>query len=455
MWYRVFRLTLSTCLPFILAIPALCETRELSDLESTKIENESVRDALIANPISDSTLYSRPGLLNWRSSPDFLELSDRTLESTYAGIEPLELHKEIERRIGASGGKDGSIWFDTGLMSLAAERYSDALFCFEESTKDASMTGNPFAFAYMARAHLNLANQNEALLLHREAIKWASTVPTTRFQIHFMFSMDLYRNGGLSLAFAEGGPIHACLSSEYPPEKAFALYEHLLHAWSEENSNDIQSDLKDLQNILQMLAPRSDSGFEQRRFKQAFDLAQRVEAALSGDTLAEMILDEECCDFYFKTKQWKRARDRLKPWTEKNPLRDYSQWNSDLRDAVTWVHLNYLLSECVVGNHSLAESGFREFLDTVPEQEFPKKVVEARCWLGYALHLQGRLSEAENALAAGLILDSSGSKSLADNLPTDSLQPRIVGGTMLNQTRRAFVRTYRDTLLKLKERAER
>lgn len=416
---------------------------------------EDLKSELVESELFNSVIVSGSALMVWKDSVDLLALTDRTIEATYAGFPPVELHQEVQRRKASHGGQvNWLLWFDTGLMAMAAERYEDAALCFSESIKDAEIEGNPYPLAYMGRSKLRQNNLEEARQLYSAAIEAASPTPPARLQIRFMYSMDLYDSGNFYDAFEDGGPIEEALASEYPLEQCFALYELLMRSWAENDEATVGQLLPALKDSLKGAGPRDDSSFEHRRYSQALELAQRIESASNGEPLSKMILDEECCDLFFRTGRWEEARDKLKPWVEEFPLTDYSEWDEDLRDAATWTHLNHLLAVCVAGDPESAETGFVAYLQAVPVADFPRKVIEAWCWLGYSHLLQGKLEEAATAFETGLEKDALNSVSIQEGLPIDPLQPRIVGGKMRYQTRKAFVKQYRDALLLLQERGE-
>lgn len=436
----------------------ICPTafgQEASAKEAYEKVAADLKSALIESELSDSIIHSGSSLMVWKDSADLLALTDRTIEATYAGFSPAELHQEVRRRKASYGGQvNWLLWFDTGLMAMAAERYEDAALCFSESIKDAEIEGNPYPLAYLGRTKLRQDNLEEARQFYHAAIEAASPTPPARLQIRFMYAMDLYDAGAFYGAFEDGGPIEEALASEYPLEQCFALYESLLRSWAENDEASIGQLLPALKDSLKGASPRDDSPFEHRRYSQAVELSQRIESASAGETLSRMVLDEESCDLFFRTGRWEEARDKLKPWVEEYPLTGYSEWGEDLRDAATWVHLNHLLALCVAGDPESAEAGFETYLQTVPEADFPRKVIEAWCWLGYSHLLQGELEEAAAAFETGLEKDARDSVSIQEGLPTDPLQPRIVGGKMRHQTRKAFVKQYRDALLLLQERGE-
>jgi tetratricopeptide (TPR) repeat protein len=436
------RFTLVLPILGILGMPGWSQT------EPAPIEEDSqeVQEEILSGGPSRGVVASATPIFRWRTTGDLPDLTDRSILTSYEANRRQDLVEEYNARlIEFASSEVGLGWFETGLLAMAADMYVDAASCFDRARLDPEFTSDPYVLTYTAKAALKLRDATGAADYYRAAIEAATHLPPIQFQVRFLQAMDFYQEGMMPDALAEEGVLQESLNSDYPMERVFANYELMLKAWYEGNLKPIYQQWGTLIEALEGVEAREDSPFEERRLRQATELADLVGKGLNGDQFARMKLDEESCDFAFKIGNWRGAIAKLKPWIEAYPLSDYSSLDDEWKDALTWTHLNYAAAEACLGNYEVSAPIFSSILANAPAAEQTQKVVEANCWLGFIHMRNGDFSDAVEYFEEGLALDAQNSQSLNHLLPTDMVQPTIAGGR--TPYREKFVRLYRTSLL--------
>ncbi|MCA9436854.1 MAG: tetratricopeptide repeat protein, partial [Candidatus Omnitrophica bacterium] len=220
----------------------------------------------------------------------------------------------------------------------------------------------------------------------------------------------------------------------------------IVHKWSNDDLSAVQDSVDALAGVLPDATPQADSGWEEKRFNQVQFLHSTAEQALLGDPVSKMILDVEAIDFHYKRGEVQKAIDRLEPWISAYPTALHQTFTEDEKHWSLWAKYNYFGLFSLMGQAPVAESGFREIVETVPLSENPDLVTMSWFGLAQALNLQGRTSEAIAALETALDLDASEVEFIPEGVQNERSQPRLLGGKMPTDTRATVVNAYQRLL---------
>jgi tetratricopeptide (TPR) repeat protein len=401
---KILRFARTVLLAIVLPC-ANCGAQEtVNSLQTFTTDTQYVRETIEQTDLADSLIASTSVLFFWHEHPAFGDLVSRTLLPSYREHTPGEISAEVDRRLGAlAGTTDWLGWFDTGVLALAAGEVVEASRCFAEAVKDDLFADSPYGYAYLGRCCLAQGKSGEADSLYAQALAKSANDPAVAFWVRYRFCQDLCENRQVERTLCGSGPLCESLGSSYPVERAYALYETVMHAWAEGEETAVAASLEELRKLLPSITPRTDSRFEQRRGAEAATLVARIDAALTGDSYGRMILDEEACQYDVWSGSSELVCGRLRHWIESYPIETFSKLEGkEQQSALLTVHFSYNIAACRAGRHADAEMQLRRFIDSVSYEKEPAKVSASYTWLAYALHSQGRFDEALKVCNEGL-----------------------------------------------------
>jgi len=334
---------------------------------------------------------------------------------------------------------------DAGLLGLALHRTEEAEGLFRQAAAATFYQANPFPRVMVGRAQLEGGKVESAALEYEEALRMAQTTgdPTLVFRIRHAYYQDLFDHGYVEEALRVQEP---SLESDYLVERVWAVSHAVDYWWCKQDTEKVQAYTNELEYLLTVTEPRADVMWERNRVRYGEKVLARVQGALAGDPVKQMIMDEESLEYEYQAKHRDVVVARLKPWVEKYPMTDYATWGDDLQEWATWVHWTYNISLCGTGHPVEAAEGLKALIDNMPFEHCPLRLVNAWCWLGHCLGMQQRYSEAVQALETGLTMDVAQANAEATGMPIDPLQPRVQGGRVKPTWRETYVDAYRKLL---------
>jgi tetratricopeptide (TPR) repeat protein len=412
-------------------------------VQALEKDQQALEEALVNQDIASAWLLAASGLHRWLNYPDFPSFSKK-LEEGYSWLPKDALRNEFERRRSLlTGSINGIGGLELGYLGMVLEDYAGAAACFQQALKDPEIQSSPFPRAYLGRALLFGGSLNAATSEYEAAVQQASVDKATLFRVRHLFLSDLLDAGRMS-AMLKYAP--ACLSSDYPLERAWALENWIYYLWSQGDSEELGRRIVELRNLVPTLTVRPDLPFEQDRYERAQTLLSEVERAAQGDPVMLMAMDEEATTVDFANGEFEKALERLKPWVEKYPIREYASWKDDTTKKVgIWVNYVHAGALARLDRFGEAEAGFREIIQYVPITEFSGRIVDAYGWLGVTLKGQRRLEEARQVLETALSLDVSRvDERFLTALPHDFTQARVKSGETSATLRASIVKQYEE-----------
>lgn len=407
-----------------------------------------VQESIQTKDLSSSVVESCSAIYVHRDTNDFMTLA-KDLEDAYRHRMPSDLEEELERRKGLPEVfRDiGMGALDTGLLALALEKPKSAASWFESACSSPEFSDNPFAYLLKGRAVLLSGKVSEATEAYERALDLAmerNSEPLV-FRVRRNVLRDLFDAGLVDQAWRQGA---ACLASDYPLERSWALGQAILYHW---NKGDRDAALESYNLLAELLptvqaAPSSDR--ERRDLELTWKTFHRMKGTLEENPAMAMALDEESVAFFLKEGEYQNIVDTLSPWVERYPLEDYADWEEEIRFWAPWVHFTTGIALAHLENYDEALSQFEGVIRHVPFEEHPKRVVDAWGWKGYVLIKTDRLEEAKKAYETGLGLDIT----TADDKGSLSLyydQPAVPGGIAEDKYRKTYALNYRAVLHKL------
>lgn len=394
-----------------------------------------VETAITSEDFARATVVSASALFEWRSYADFPDLAHK-IELAYSTLPVQRIAEFLRfRREWLEGNVAGVSWLDTGLLAKALGRPHVAVDAFRKTLEDDYCCRLPFMHCLLATALLDIRDVTGAINTFGEAVHSASGDESTLFRVRQMYADELYDHGRLNEA-VQG--VLECQISSYPLERAWALGQLVVYSWYEKDVKGVSETLPLLATALKEATPRADLDWQRRRWKQTEQTLRYAGEALSGSPEAQMVMDVEVADIFFKTHRPERVVELLQRWVNEYPMENRDQWNDATAYWALCAHNCFYGALYHVGRVEEAVQGYKRMLQMAGKsREF---LVHANCWLGFHMRVTKKLDEAQKYFEEGLRLDE---RIDPGTVPPNGFERYyIYDGTVRPETRRMYVFHY-------------